>query len=90
MPPQAKPGRVRYQPSSPTGTAGAAAIATGTLVTALSPRACHGWSVTVTSGPASRTAKSRRVSGPVQAVTRAWVSSPAREHHGLVPVSVQP
>src|SRR5690242_14886506 len=88
MPPQANPGRDRYQPGAPTGSAAVPENRTATLVTVRSPRATQpAGGSTVTVGPRRLTRYSCRPSGPC-AVTSALSSSPASEHHGLTPVSV--
>ena len=88
MPPQAKPGRDRYQPCPPTGSAAVPENRTATLVTVRRPRATQpSGGSTVTVGSRRLTRYSCRPSGPC-AVTSALSSSPASEHHGLTPVSV--
>src|SRR5690242_11998920 len=88
MPPQANPGRDRYQPGAPTGSAAVPENRTATLVTVRSPRATQpAGGSTVTVGPRRLTRYSCLPSGPC-AVTRALSSRPASEHHGLTPVSV--
>ena len=90
MPPQANPGRVRYQPGAPTGCAGVPLKRTATLVTVRSPLATQpSGGSTVTVGSRKLTWYSCRPSEPC-AVTSALSSCPASEHHGLTPASTAP
>jgi hypothetical protein len=95
MPPQLNPGRVRYQSSAPTGSAGTATKSTGPLGTWVRPVATQAPSCTVTPGAVRSTANNRRRAGTapagvVCAVTRARSSEPASEHQGFVPSNCQP
>ena len=88
MPPHAKPGRRRYQPSGPTGTAATSTRSIGPDGTSANPRATHPASLVVHTG--GRAGRWRTAGGhrrAVCAVIRAWLNRPASEHHGLVPVS---
>ena len=89
IPPHAKPGRVRYQPGAPTGSAGVASNRTGALTTLRSPRATQApGGCAVTDGWRRLTRNSWRSSLPTWAVTSAASSRAASEHQGLTPVSV--
>ena len=89
IPPQAKPGRLRYHSSSPTGTAATPSRRNPPLGTSTRPRETHVPGSGETPSP-SEIAKARRDVGPVCAVMMACDRSAAREHHGLVPSSTQP
>ena len=89
MPPQAKPGRRRYQPSGPPESAGQSVRSIGPDGTSASPLATHPSSVACTPAPRRSMANNRRVPLPVWAVISAWLSRAASEHQGLVPFSCQ-
>ena len=84
IPPQANPGRCRYQSVPPAGVATACWKDTGPLGTPARPRLIHSAGSTVTAGCVRSTANARRPPSTC-AVTTAWSSSAAKEHHGLVP-----
>ncbi len=86
-PPQAKPGRSRYQPASPTTPAGTASRSSGPESTSARPRATQVPATAATPGWCRSTSKSRR-SSPTQALMRARSRWPASEHQCLRPESV--
>ena len=86
IPPHAKPARRRYQSVPPTSTAGTRSRCTGALSICARPMLAHFPFSGCTPGMRKFTAKACHPSG-TWAVMMAWSTSPAKEHHALVPLS---
>ena len=89
MPPQANPGRSRYQPGSPTAVAGTSVKVTVLVVTSRRPRGAHAPGSTSTPPLRRSTANSPGGRPSTAAVTRACETRSASEHQGLTPDSRQ-
>src|SRR6478609_3350760 len=90
IPPQANPGRSKYQPGSPTGSAGTSSKVTVLVVMSRSPRGTHAPASTATPGRPSATANKPGGEPSTEAVTSACETRSASEHQGFVPDSCQP